>query len=234
MRGVQRGRVSRGRTGARYLHRVPSLERIRRALGEHEPLALDVEGRRHAAVALVLREAAHGRPEVLFIERAHHEGDPWSGHMAFPGGGVEPGDADAQAAAERETFEEVGIPLGDAERIGRLDDKEGNPLTHPRLVISAYVFRVRGAVDPVPNHEVREAFWFPVASLLDPARHVDYRIPRGGPAFPGILVGVPKRHVVWGLTYNFLESFFHLVGRPLPDRWTEETRRFARRAHEGR
>jgi 8-oxo-dGTP pyrophosphatase MutT (NUDIX family) len=213
---------------------VPSLERIRRALTGYEPLALEVEGRRHAAVALVLRESARGEPEVLFIERAHHEGDPWSGHMAFPGGGVEPGDADAQAAAERETFEEVGIHLGDAERIGRLDDKEGNPLTQPRLVISAYVFRVRSAVDPVPNHEVREAFWFPVAGLLDPARHVDYRIPRGGPAFPGILVGVPKRHVVWGLTYNFLESFFHLVGRPLPDRWSDETRRYARRVHEGR
>jgi len=212
---------------------VPSLDRIRRAFTGYAPLALDVGGMRHAAVALVLREA-RGEPEVLFIERAHHEGDPWSGHMAFPGGGVEPGDADAQAAAERETLEEVGIHLGDAERIGRLGDKEGNPLTQPRLVISAYVFRVREAVDPVPNHEVREAFWFPVASLLDPARHIDHRIPRGGPAFPGILVGVPERHVVWGLTYNFLESFFHLVGQPLPDRWTEETRRYARRVHEGR
>jgi hypothetical protein len=39
------------------------------------------------------------------------------------------------------------------------------------------------------------------------------------PPYPGIVVGDPVRHVVWGLTYRFLEVFFEIVGRPLADRW---------------
>ena len=35
--------------------------------------------------------------------------------------------------------------------------------------------------------------------------------------FPGIRVGEPDRHVVWGLTYRFLEVFFRALGRPFPD-----------------
>ena len=74
----------------------------------------------------------------------------------------------------------------------------------------------------MPNHEVREAFWFPVSSLLDPARFVEHPVVRTRrTGFPGILVGEPDRHVVWGLTYRFLEIFFRVVGRPLPDRWTQ-------------
>ena len=39
--------------------------------------------------------------------------------------------------------------------------------------------------------------------------------------FPAILVGNPERHIVWGLTYRFLEVFFEVVGHPLPDRWSD-------------
>jgi hypothetical protein len=39
--------------------------------------------------------------------------------------------------------------------------------------------------------------------------------------FPGIVVGEPDRHVVWGLTYRFLEVFFRALGRPFPDSWGE-------------
>ena len=58
-----------------------------------------------------------------------------------------------------------------------------------------------------------------LAELHDPRRHVDYRF---GPAseycFPGIVVGDPDRHVVWGLTYRFLEVLLAALGRPLPER----------------
>jgi 8-oxo-dGTP pyrophosphatase MutT (NUDIX family) len=205
---------------------VPSVSEIRRALAAREPRVLPVVGRRHAAVAMVLRDGESG-PEVLFIERASQEGDPWSGHMAFPGGKVDPGDAGGREAAERETREEVGLCLADSERLGRLDDKQGNPVTAPRLVISAYVYRVEAPGPLVPNHEVREAFWFPLPDLLDASRHVDYETP-GELRFPGILVGEPGRHVVWGLTYSFLETFFSAIGRPLPYRWHGDLQRYAR------
>jgi 8-oxo-dGTP pyrophosphatase MutT (NUDIX family) len=205
---------------------VISVDQVRRSLARHSAALLPADGVRHAAVAMVLTEGSSGA-EVLFIERARFSGDPWSGHMAFPGGRFEPGDPSGRAAAERETLEEVGLSLAGAELLGRLDDKKGNPRTHPELVISAFVYHASSPGDLAINHEVQDAFWFPLEGLLDRARHVQYTA-HGEFEFPGILVGEPDRHVVWGLTYSFLESFFTLLGSPLPDRWTAEMRGFAR------
>jgi len=198
---------------------MPSLDEIRRALATHAPEIAPDSASSRAAVAMCLRERG-GAAEVLFIERARREGDPWSGHMAFPGGRVDRDDRSSRRAAERETFEEVGMSLLGTERLGRLDDMYGQHAAgHPSLVISAFVYHVPEAPPLVLSDEVEQAFWFPLAELLDPGRHVEYRF---GPAsewrYPGILVGVPQRHVVWGLTYRFLEAFFAAVGRPLPAR----------------
>ncbi len=201
---------------------MPDLPRIRTALAAHRPELLPLAGQRQAAVAVVLSEGERG-PELLFIERAEHPEDPWSGHMAFPGGRVDPTDPTPRHAAERETHEEVGVDLRAAERIGRLDDVEGRHAGRPAgLVISAFVYELPEPAPLLPNHEVRAALWVPLRLLFDPARHVDYRHRRYGdafPAYPGIVVGDPERQVVWGLTYRFLERFCALVGHPLPDRW---------------
>jgi 8-oxo-dGTP pyrophosphatase MutT (NUDIX family) len=212
--------------------RVISVDQVRDSLSGHNALVLSTAGVRRAAVAMVLTEGKSGA-DVLFIERARSSGDPWSGHMAFPGGRVDPGDRDGRAAAERETLEEVGLSLAGAEWIGRLDDKKGNPRTHPELVISAFVYHAPSPGELVINHEVQDAFWFPLGGLLDRARHVQYTA-HGEFEFPGILVGEPDRHVVWGLTYSFLESFFSVLGSPLPDRWTPEMRSFARQLEQQR
>ncbi len=195
------------------------LDEIRGAFSDHSP-NLEAPGeKRRAAVAMVLREH-EGRPEVLFIERARFAGDPWSGHMAFPGGRVEALDDDPRAAAERETLEEVGVTLAGAEVLGQLDDLRGRHAGREiPMVISAYVYRVEDPPPLAPNYEVAEAFWFPVPDLLDPGRRDHYEI--RGMRFPGILVGEPDRHVVWGLTYRFLECFFTVLGRPFPHRWQE-------------
>ena len=195
------------------------LDRIRKMLSSHRPRLIDAHGKRQAAVAVVLREASLG-PELLFIERAERAGDPWSGHMAFPGGRVERLDPNPRFAAERETLEEVGIKLGEAEILGRLDDLEGRHAGRPaELVISGFVYFAPNPSPIAPSREVREALWVPVSTLLDPERYVDYAYPPAqGATFPGILVGDPERHVVWGLTYRFLECFFGIVGHPLPPR----------------
>jgi len=77
-----------------------------------------------AAVAIILRDGEHGT-ELLMMQRAKHENDPWSGQMSFPGGKIEASDADSKAAAVREAFEEVGADLREKDYLGRLDDMYG-------------------------------------------------------------------------------------------------------------
>jgi 8-oxo-dGTP pyrophosphatase MutT (NUDIX family) len=200
---------------------VLTLEEVRRALARRPAATVDDPARSRAAVALILRGAesgAAGVPEVLLIERARHPEDPWSGHMAFPGGRVDPSDPHPRAAAERETLEEVGLSLAGAETLGRLDDLEGRHAGRPLpLVISGWVYHLKEPAPLAINHEVETALWVPLARLVDPRSQVEYPTPIG--AYPGILVGDPERHVVWGLTYRFLELFFQRLDRPLPDRW---------------
>ena len=190
-----------------------AIDDLRRALATHRTRVLG--GKRRASVAVVVHDRA-AEPEMLFIERARHPADPWSGHMAFPGGRVDPGDADARAAAERETLEEVGLSLDGAERLGRLDDLNAGVRLVAPLVLSAFVYRLDEPAPLTPNHEVAEALWVPVPALLDPARHVGHRYGPG--RWPGVCVGDPDRHVVWGLTYRLLEGLFGVMGMRFPDR----------------
>ncbi|HEY9478577.1 MAG TPA: hypothetical protein VIP79_00745, partial [Gemmatimonadaceae bacterium] len=70
----------------------PMVARLVRSLGDRVPVEIaDEEGMRRAAVALILRVGEANEPELLMIKRAVYEGDPWSGHIALPGGRREPG-----------------------------------------------------------------------------------------------------------------------------------------------
>lgn len=204
---------------------MAALKDIRERFTEFEPepetpAAGDVS---RAAVAVLLRDVEQ-EPEIFFIERATRSDDPWSGHMAFPGGRLEPGDATPRAAAERETFEEVGLALGGAEYLGRLGNLRGHRrFRQTGLAVSAHVFIMEspGPVD-LDRSEVRSSLWFPLNAVLDAERHVAYRSSgTGSMEFPGVLVGEPGRHVVWGLTYRFLELFMEAIEHPLPDRSRE-------------
>jgi len=186
-------------------------------LSGREPMLLEAGARQWAAVALVLTDRA-GSLDLLLIERAQRAGDPWSGQMAFPGGRVDPGDATARAAAERETLEEVGLSLAGSELLGRLDDLPGRPRPASEFAVSAFVFYASAPGPLALNDEVSDAFWFPLEALAERERRIDH--PVGGvvkQSFPGILVGEPGRHVVWGLTYRFLDRFMRMLGQPLPE-----------------
>lgn len=170
----------------------------------------------------MLRELSEGT-EVLFIERAVRQGDPWSGHMAFPGGRIEPVDDTTRCTALRETREEIGLDLNDAEYLGPLDDLQGRGKTPAPIVISAHIFAIEGAPKfELETSEVQSAFWFPLAGLLEESRHVEHRIVElPETLFPGVVVGEPGRHIVWGLTFRFLERLFGMVERPFPHPWSD-------------
>jgi 8-oxo-dGTP pyrophosphatase MutT (NUDIX family) len=188
---------------------MTNIDDIARILGGHEPLLLDASPLSHAAVALVLRETGQG-PEVLFIERASHADDPWSGDLGFPGGKVEAGDAGPRRAAERETLEELGLDLRDANLLGRLSDIAG---AHLPVRISCFVYRV-GETGPFQlSEEVRDAFWVSLTTLRDPVRHGEAEVRFGGEIFsrPAIRLPVAGKPVLWGITYRLVIEFLRIL-----------------------
>ena len=187
---------------------------IEKALARHSPSLISRDGIREAAVAMILRDRPEG-PEVMFIQRAESENDPWSGQIAFPGGGLESRDAGLADAAIRETREETGVVLAHELQIGRLDDLQGSSHNRPiNLMIGCFVYRLDSAPVTVPNYEVADIFWAPLALLRDESRRMDYLTPFREEPYPGIHLG-PARHgadrILWGLTYRFVQNFLGIT-----------------------
>lgn len=167
------------------------------------------DGRKPAAVALILRNQGIS-PELLFIERAHHPGDPWSGNIGFPGGRREAVDKSLRHTAERETMEEVGINLASATLLGRLSDIIGANLP---VRVSCFVYELSTPVLPVLSYEVKEAFWFDLQQLSDPLRHVTARVNFEDKQLeaPAIDLGLPGKMVLWGITYRLVNQFREVI-----------------------
>ncbi len=187
------------------------LETVRRCVTAHTPR--EIEGPESwAAVSMTLRDGPDG-PEVFLIRRSEHPDDPWSGHMAFPGGRKDDIDETLLATAHRETLEEVGLSLiEDADALGRLDDLQAVARgARLGMVIRPFVFELHREVQVAPhNHEVAETLWAPLRPMasgeLDTVRPYE---------FQGRELKLPAYDVdgrlVWGLTYHMLRSFFAVV-----------------------
>ena len=187
--------------------------RLARRLAGQRGSTIEVEGpARYAAIALVMRPSTEGEPELLMIKRAELEHDPWSGHIACPGGRMEPTDRDLEHTAVRETWEETGIDLAaDGLVLGTLDDISPRTPSLPPLVIRPFVAVVKPEVTIVESPEVAAAFWVPMESI------------RATESWGRALVairGVGEREVdvfrhgdytVWGLTHRALTQFVRLL-----------------------
>ena len=189
---------------------------IRDALAAHEPnTAPSSELDRNASVAIILREGPDSGLEALFIKRAEHPGDPWSGHMALPGGRVETEDATLSAAAIRETEEEVGILIQEEMRIGRLDDVYGGRLVAHRLSVSPFVYYHPDPPEPTPNHEVAATVWVPLDHIADITRIAPY-VHHADPIQRKVPSIEYEGYNIWGLTYRIMGNFVELFGVSFP------------------
>lgn len=192
-----------------------AMARVERAVRSHASVVGAAADDAHpgawrAAVALLLRPGPAG-PELCFIRRAERSGDPWSGHVAFPGGRAEPEDGSLEDTAVRETIEETGIDVRAGGRVlGALDDLvPRTPSAHP-VVVRPFVAEVPAGTEVVPNQEVAGAFWVPLRTLhLPETTRESVVLVRGEPI--AVTSYRYDDHVIWGMTERILRQLIALV-----------------------
>jgi 8-oxo-dGTP pyrophosphatase MutT (NUDIX family) len=155
------------------------------------------------------------RPEglrVLLTQRTDHLRDH-AGQISFPGGRVEAGDADAVAAALRETEEEIGLPRAALDVLG--------VLPHYTTVTNYVVTPVVALVTPpftlrLDRFEVAEAFEVPLDFLMTPAHHQRHEFEYGGERRQFLSMpwegsgadGARRSYFIWGATAAMLRNLY--------------------------
>ena len=183
-------------------------ERVR----SRTPVTATIDPVMRAAVAMVIAPDGDGL-SALLIERAKHPLDPWSGHMAFPGGRHDATDASLERTAIRETLEEVGIDLlRHGTFVARLDELQAQARGRDLdMVISPFLFFLDRARDTTPDtSEVADTLWVPMRVFRDERYQGTTHFSRDGFGmdFPAFLY---EGKTIWGLTYRILTGFLDLV-----------------------
>ncbi len=195
-------------SGAERVTATDTLARLEGALAPAAAVApAPVPNVRDAAVAVIFRVAENGTLELLMIERASYEGDPWSGHIAFPGGRREPHDATLLDTALRETREETGVDIHTAGRVlGALERVNPMSTALPPLSIAPFVVHLTQDVTLSLSNEVADAFWVPLAAFQgeDVSRQVEVTLSNGTVRI--VRAFVHERYTIWGLTERILRD----------------------------
>jgi 8-oxo-dGTP pyrophosphatase MutT (NUDIX family) len=171
-----------------------------------QALPIEIERIKQAAVTVLLRENL-SKTEILLIKRAEHPRDPWSGHLALPGGRADATDTNLIHTAAREMFEEVGIELDqDKNFIGLLPQQTPVSSLIPKLEITPLIAVAPAEFSLQPNDEVATAFWMPISELQRTGKSATYRYQHGEaiikyPAYPS------PHGEIWGITMKILSEF---------------------------
>lgn len=191
--------------------------RLRDRLRSPHSLRIERERVAQAAVVILLRWM-ETTPEVLIIRRAERVGDPWSGHLALPGGRAQADDIDLLVTGARETLEEVGIDLlgAPASRqrfIGQLSVIAPRNPSLPEIEITPLVAIAPEEFAIQLSDEVARSFWLPVEELRRSGLSDSYRLRDGGlirkwPAYPS------PEGPIWGITERILTEFISLLDQP--------------------
>jgi 8-oxo-dGTP pyrophosphatase MutT (NUDIX family) len=167
-----------------------------------------------AAVLLPLFQL-DGRWRLLLIRRAEHPHDLHSGQVGFPGGRVEPEDADFAATALREAEEEIALPADQVKLVGRLRGLRtlSNYLVQPVVGCIRWPQPLRAE----PS-EVARIFSIPLDWLAAPSR---YRVeiwpgPAHPQARPVVFFDEHDGERLWGVSARItLDLLDALEGSPM-------------------
>ena len=137
------------------------IEAIRNKLVERTPTAQATDGAKPAGVLIPL----HFRDDCWYVilnVRSEHVSQH-QGEIAFPGGKLEPNDADMTACALRETWEEMGIKPEDVDVLGHMDAvlTRTNFLVWPTVGVVPHPYNFR-----LENREVAGVLQIPLQKLL--------------------------------------------------------------------
>ena len=159
-------------------------------------------------------ERAPAHASVLTQRTDHLTDHP--GQISFPGGRVDPGDADAAATALREAHEEIGLEASFVDVLGALPTYT----TGTGFIVTPVVALVRlgFAVQPEPC-EVAEVFEVPLSFLMNPANHRRHSVELNGASrrflsipWDGLdEVGQPRRYFIWGATAAMLRNLYRFL-----------------------
>lgn len=185
-----------------------ALERLCTLLARRPAIGIEAPQLKRAAVLIPLIHD-RGAWSLLFSRRSPNLA-AHSGQIAFPGGGVEPGEA-LDIAAVREAEEEVGISRDAVDVIGRLDDL----VTNSGFLVAPFIGIVRARIGYVlQESEVTEVFEVPLEALLDVAQPEVRYVTFEKRSYPAYFYHY-EQYEIWGLTGRMLKAFLDLVWQSL-------------------
>jgi 8-oxo-dGTP pyrophosphatase MutT (NUDIX family) len=163
-----------------------------------------------AAVAMILHPDDKSQEIlVLLIKRKIREGDPWSGHMAFPGGRYAENDRNLLGTVIREVFEEIGVNLKQLSIVGCLDEVVAGRLpirVTPFVALSKDELEIK-----IDTNEIEKHLWIALSFFENRKNIQPYKIGR-----QGRIVEVPaykflEDQVIWGITLRIIEDFLRKI-----------------------
>jgi 8-oxo-dGTP pyrophosphatase MutT (NUDIX family) len=162
-----------------------------------------------AAVTLLLAPEEGDTIGALFVMRAAHDGDPWSGHVALPGGRFEAGDRDLLDTARRETREETEVRLSREDYLGRLSEIHPRSAHLPSIGVTPFVAWLPRRPKVHENYELAGHLWVPLPTLASQnSRSTLVRSTPSESRFPTIEYAGA---VIWGLTLAIVDDFVQRV-----------------------
>lgn len=159
-------------------------------------------------------DAAVARDLDVLLQRRAPTLSSHPGQVSFPGGRVEPDDADLVATALREAEEETGLDPAGVEVLATLPSIPLAVSNHLVTPVLAW-WQSPSRVVAVDHAETVEVFRVPVAQLLDPATRFTSTISRMGRSFRGPAFDIDGT-IVWGFTAMVLDALFDATGWTVP------------------